>query len=609
MIKKRLINLLSHAKKYILEQVIWQWLSLLCQMVMIYSIAMLLEMMLNNNLEQSKIVLYLGVSAIAIACRFVFDKRASYASYKASVDVKKILRENIYHKLLRLGVSYRESVSTSEIVQMAVEGVEQLEIYFGKYLAQLIYSLIAPLTLFVVLSFVNFKASVILLFCVPMIPISIVLVQKIAKRLLSKYWGIYTGLGDSFLENLQGLTTLKIYRADEESSRKMDIESQKFRKATMRVLTMQLNSTSVMDIIAYGGAGIGMIVVLSEFLAGNVGFAGTMMIILLASEFFIPLRLLGSFFHIAMNGMAASDKIFALLDLPVPEEKSLEISEDRLDISLVNLSFSYVEQREILKGVDLSFVPGSFTSIVGVSGSGKSTIAGLIMGRNKGYKGNLKINGKELSQINEKSLMKKITCVSHNSYLFKGTVADNLRMGKPDATEAEMRQALEKVNLLGFIEAQNGLETMILANASNLSGGQRQRLSLARALLHDTPVYIFDEATSNIDMESEELIMEVIHELAKTKTIILISHRLANVVKSDRIYMLENGKIVQYGSHDELIASGGAYKKLYEYQKSLEEYAYLLEQKKSGVIKGDLKHLEDRGSRSVISHKEQEVSV
>lgn len=609
MIKKRLINLLSHAKKYILEQVIWQWLSLLCQMVMIYSIAMLLEMMLNNNLEQSKIVLYLGVSAIAIACRFVFDKRASYASYKASVDVKKILRENIYHKLLRLGVSYRESVSTSEIVQMAVEGVEQLEIYFGKYLAQLIYSLIAPLTLFVVLSFVNFKASVILLFCVPMIPISIVLVQKIAKRLLSKYWGIYTGLGDSFLENLQGLTTLKIYRADEESSRKMDIESQKFRKATMRVLTMQLNSTSVMDIIAYGGAGIGMIVVLSEFLAGNVGFAGTMMIILLASEFFIPLRLLGSFFHIAMNGMAASDKIFALLDLPVPEEKSLEISEDRLDISLVNLSFSYVEEREILKGVDLSFVPGSFTSIVGVSGSGKSTIAGLIMGRNKGYKGNLKINGKELSQINEKSLMKKITCVSHNSYLFKGTVADNLRMGKPDATEAEMRQALEKVNLLGFIEAQNGLETMILANASNLSGGQRQRLSLARALLHDTPVYIFDEATSNIDMESEELIMEVIHELAKTKTIILISHRLANVVKSDRIYMLENGKIVQYGSHDELIASGGAYKKLYEYQKSLEEYAYLLEQKKSGVIKGDLKHLEDRGSRSVISHKEQEVSV
>lgn len=610
MIKKRLIKLLSHAKKFILEQVLWQWLSLICQIIMIYSIAMLLSMMLNSKMDQTKIVIYLTVSVVAIICRFAFDRLASYASYKASVDVKKILRENIYRKLLRLGIAYRESVSTSEIVQMAVEGVEQLEIYFGKYLAQLIYSLIAPLTLFIVLSFVNFKASLVLLFCVPMIPLSIVLVQKIAKRLLSKYWGIYTGLGDSFLENLQGLTTLKIYQADEESSRKMDVESQKFRKATMRVLTMQLNSTSVMDIIAYGGAGIGMIVVLKEFLGGNVGFAGTMMIILLASEFFIPLRLLGSFFHIAMNGMAASDKIFALLDLPVPEEKSLEITDEKLDIVLENLRFSYVEDREILKGVDISLKPGSFTSLVGVSGSGKSTIAALIMGRNHGYLGNLKINGLEISEINEKSLMKKITCVSHNSYLFKGTVADNLRMGKVDATEEEMRSVLEKVNLLGFIDAQNGLETNILSNASNLSGGQRQRLSLARALLHNTPVYIFDEATSNIDMESEELIMDVIHDLAKTKTIILISHRLANVVKSDRIYMLKDGMIVQHGSHNELISQGGAYKELYDHQKSLEDYAHLLGQKKSSVIKEKPDTNKKTLTKSItIDKNEGEVSV
>ncbi|MDO4711516.1 MAG: ABC transporter ATP-binding protein/permease [Peptostreptococcaceae bacterium] len=610
MIKKRLIKLLSHAKKYILEQVIWQWLSLICQMLMIYSIAMLLNMMLASTIEQSKIAWYVGISVGAMICRFLFDRMASYASYKASVDVKKILRENIYRKLLRLGVSYRESVSTSEIIQMAVEGVEQLEIYFGKYLAQLIYSLVAPLTLFIVLSFLNFKASLILLICVPMIPLSIVLVQKIAKRLLSKYWGIYTGLGDSFLENLQGLTTLKIYQADEESSKKMDIESQKFRKATMRVLTMQLNSTSVMDIIAYGGAGIGMIVVLKEFSAGNVGFAGTMMIILLASEFFIPLRLLGSFFHIAMNGMAASDKIFALLDLPTPEEKTLEIRDDSLEISLEDIKFSYVEDREILKGVDMTFEKGTFTSLVGVSGSGKSTIAKLLMGRNHGYKGNLKINGMELSEIDEKSLMGKITCVSHNSYLFKGTVEDNLRMGKADATGSEMRNVLEKVNLLGFVDAQNGLQTKILANASNFSGGQRQRLSLARALLHDTPVYIFDEATSNIDMESEELIMDVIHELAKTKTIILISHRLANVVKSDKIYMLKDGKIVQNGTHDELMAQGGAYKELYEYQKSLEDYAHLLGQKRSGVIK-DKSNATGKGSFSdvVIPKRESEVSV
>lgn len=573
MIKKRLIQLLSEAKKYIIYQVIWMWLSLICQIVLVYSIAKLLDAALQNTLSTTD-MLYFGIQAlITIALRFWFDKQASYASYEASVDVKKILRKNIYTKLLRLGAAYRKSVSTAEVVQMAAEGVEQLEIYFGKYLSQLIYSLVAPLTLFVVLSFVNFKASLVLLICVPLIPLSIVFVQKIAKRLLKKYWGIYTGLGDSFLENLQGLTTLKIYQADEAASAKMDDESEKFRIATMRVLTMQLNSTSVMDIIAYGGAGVGMIVVLNQFLAGRVSFAGTMMIILLASEFFIPLRLLGSFFHIAMNGMAASDKIFALLDLPEPKEKTLEIQGEELNISFKNVRFGYNEDREILKGINLETKAGSFTSIVGTSGSGKSTIAGILMGRNQDYSGNVSINSMELSEINERNLMKKITAVSHNSYLFKGTVEDNLRIANENASEAQMREALQKVNLLGFVDSQDGLKTAIMENAGNLSGGQKQRLSLARAILHDSPVYIFDEATSNIDMESEELIMEVIHELAKTKTIILISHRLANVVKSDRIYMLEHGKIVQSGTHEELLAQGGAYKTIFDHQCSLEGYA------------------------------------
>ncbi|MDO5096820.1 MAG: ABC transporter ATP-binding protein/permease [Peptostreptococcaceae bacterium] len=579
MIKKRLIHLLSDAKKYIIHQVIWMWLSLICQIILIYSIAKLLEAALVGNLETSS-MMYFGVQAvITIILRIFFDKKASYASYEASVDVKRILRDRIYSKLLRLGAGYRKSVSTAEVVQMAAEGVEQLEIYFGKYLSQLIYSLVAPLTLFVILSFVNFKASLVLLICVPLIPFSIVLVQKVAKRLLNKYWGIYTGLGDSFLENLQGLTTLKIYQADGAASLKMDDESEKFRIATMRVLTMQLNSTSVMDIIAYGGAAVGMIVVLKEFLGGNVTFAGMMMIILLASEFFIPLRLLGSFFHIAMNGMAASDKIFALLDLPEPKEKTQTIDGNELNITFRDVHFAYNEERQILKGVNIQSTAGSFTSLVGTSGSGKSTIAGIIMGRNQGYEGNVLINSMELSEINEQSLMKKITSVSHNSYLFKGTVADNLKMAKPDASEKEMRAALEKVNLLGFVDSQNGLDTAILENAGNLSGGQKQRLALARAILHDTPVYIFDEATSNIDMESEELIMEVIHELAKTKTIILISHRLANVVNSDCIYMLEHGKISQHGTHQELMEQGGAYKNLYEHQKSLEDYATSLERK------------------------------
>ena len=312
---------------------------------------------------------------VALLLRFVCDRQASHASYRASVDVKRILRDKIYSKLLRLGAAYREKVTTSEVVQMAAEGVEQLETYFGKYLSQLFYSLLAPVTLFVILSFVNWQASLVLLICVPLIPVSIVAVQKIAKKLLNKYWGIYTELGDSFLENLQGLTTLKIYRADEKKAEEMDEESQRFRQITMKVLTMQLNSTSVMDIIAYGGAAVGMIVTLTQFMKGNLSVHGALMLILLASEFFIPLRLLGSFFHIAMNGMAASDKIFALLDLPEPEEKSQILNGTEMDIEFSDVHFSYEEDREILKGVNMEFPAGSFTSIVGTSGCGKSTTA------------------------------------------------------------------------------------------------------------------------------------------------------------------------------------------------------------------------------------------
>ena len=578
MIKTRLVKLLSHAKKYIVFQVVWKWISLLCQIVMIYAASMLLESALFDAITKNQLLLYGIVILIAISLRLICDRQASYASYEASVDVKRILREKIYGKLLKLGASYRESVATSEVVQMAAEGVEQLETYFGKYLSQLFYSLLAPITLFVILAFVNLKASLVLLICVPLIPLSIVAVQKFAKKLLNRYWGIYTELGDSFLENLQGLTTLKIYQADADKADEMDEESQRFRRITMKVLTMQLNSTSVMDIIAYGGAAVGMIVTLSEYIKGNVSFSGALMIILLASEFFIPLRLLGSFFHISMNGMAASDKIFALLDLPEPKEKEIELGKETTTIQLEDVRFAYEEERDILEGVTVELSGGSFTSLVGTSGCGKSTIAAILMGRNKGYRGSITIQDQELSKVSEKSLMDHITLVSHNSYLFKGTVRENLKMGKADASEKEMYAVLEKVNLLGFLEEQQGLDTPILERGSNFSGGQCQRLALARALLHDTPVYIFDEATSNIDMESEEMIMEVIRGLVKTKTILLISHRLANVVESDRIYMLEKGHVVQSGTHKELMESGGAYADLYRYQRDLESYGHAISQ-------------------------------
>ena len=572
MIRKRLLELLSHAKKYIYYQAMWQWYALLCQILMIYSVSILLEQAVFRQVTARMAVSWGVMALAAMVLRFVCDRQASFASYRASVDVKRILRDRIYEKLLRLGASYREKTATSEVVQMAAEGVEKLETYFGKYLSQLFYSLLAPVTLFAVLSFISWKASLVLLVCVPLIPVSIVAVQKVAGRLLAKYWGIYTELGDSFLENLQGLTTLKIYQADEEKAREMDEESQKFRRITMKVLTMQLNSTSVMDIIAYGGAAVGMIVTLAEFSPGNISLHGALMLLLLAAEFFIPLRLLGSFFHIAMNGMAASDKIFALLDLPEPEMGKETLTGEKMDMVLSDVCFAYEEGRQILGGMSMEFPAGSFTSIVGASGCGKSTVAGILMGRNRGYTGSVKIEGTELSDIQEKSIMDQITMVSYNSRLFKGTVEDNLRMGRPGASGQELEEVLRKVNLWGFLEGQQGLQTPVLEKGSNFSGGQCQRLALARALLHDTPVYIFDEATSNIDAESEEMIMDVIRQIAGTKTVILISHRLANVTRSDRIYMLEKGKVAEAGVHTELLARKGAYEKMYRSQMELEQY-------------------------------------
>ena len=580
MIKTRLIKMLSHARKYIIFQVFWQWVALIAQIVLMYSITHLLWGVLCSVTYGDAFVYrrYLIMIAVAGLARFIANRRAARASFEASVDVKRILRDKIYAKLLRLGASYREQVPTSEIVQLAGEGVEQLETYFGKFLSQFFYSLIAPLTLFVVLFRVSLKASLVLLVCVPLIPGVIMMVQKIAKRLLSKYWDIYAGLGDSFLENLQGMTTLKIYRADAKKAKQMDAESERFRVITMKVLQMQLNSIIIMDVIAYGGAALGMIITISGYLNGEIDFPGALWIILLAVEFFLPMRLLGSYFHIAMNGMAASDKIFHLLDIPEPEEKTIEIGEGRYDICIRDLSFAYAAgeegieseaPRDVLRNISMDFPVGSFTSLVGLSGCGKSTVAGILMGRNRGYRGSVTIGGSELSEINEKSLMDTITLVSNNSHLFKGTVRENLSLGNPHATDEQMTEILKLVNL----DKEKDLDTEISENGSNLSGGQRQRLALARALLHNTPVYIFDEATSNIDMESEELIMRVIRQLAKSRTVILISHRLANVVSSDRIYMLEEGRVIESGTHRELMTVGGSYRKLYRRQRALESYS------------------------------------
>lgn len=572
MIKTRLLALLSEGKKYIIYQVLWQWAALLGQIISVFAIGNLVQKILEGRGNKEIVFLTLWILILMTALRFLADQMAARMSYAASAGVKRILRDKIYEKLLKLGASYRERISSAEAVQMSVEGVEQLETYFGRYLPQLFYSILAPVTLFFCLKPISLKASAVLLICVPLIPISIVAVQKIAKRLLQRYWGMYTQLGDSFLENLQGMTTLKIYQADEQKAAEMDEEASRFRKITMKVLTMQLNSTSVMDIIAYGGAAAGMILAVREFMAGNVSFGGALVIILLAAEFFIPLRLLGSFFHIAMNGMAASDKIFALLDQEEPRQGTEDFPEDDFGIHIKNVSFSYDGKRQILKDISMEFPSGSFISLVGESGCGKSTIAGILAGKNKNDQGEVCIGQTPLENIREEERMKHITLVTHNSYLFQGTVEENLRMAKPDAELYEMREALQAVNLLDFLNDQDGLQTKLTEKAENFSGGQRQRLALARALLHDTPIYIFDEAASNIDAESEEMIMDVIRKLAETKTVLLISHRLSNVTECDRIYMMEGGQIKEQGTHDQLISREGKYKMLYQEQRELEQY-------------------------------------
>ncbi len=569
MIDKRLIGTVSESKKYVFGNVAFQWVSLGANLALMTSIAGLLAGLFTGN--SGSIGVTAVIAVIALAVRFGCAIGAARMGYLSSKAVKKILRALIYKKLLRLGASYKEQVQTSEVVQVAVEGVDQLETYFGAYLPQFFYAMLAPLTLFVYLCFVNVPAAIVLLICVPMIPAAIAAVQTWAKKLLRKYWGQYTALGDTFLENLQGLTTLKIYQSDAFKNEEMNEQAEKFRVITMKVLTMQLNSITIMDFIAYGGAALGIIMAATQFRIGNVDLAGCLLIILLAADFFIPMRQLGSFFHIAMNGMAASDKIFRLLDLPEAEVKTVPCPEDTT-IRCENLGFSYEAGRQILGGINLAFPQGSFTSIVGESGCGKSTIAAILMGRNKGYTGSVSVGGIELRDLNEASLMEKFTYISHQSYLYKGTVRDNLLMGRPNAEEARLWGVLEAVKLADFLRSENGLDTPLTSRGENLSGGQRQRLALARALLHDSPVYIFDEATSNIDVESENDIMALVHELAKTKTMILISHRLANVARSDRIYVMDKGQITETGTHETLLKNNTHYAQLWHAQQALENY-------------------------------------
>jgi ABC-type transport system involved in cytochrome bd biosynthesis fused ATPase/permease subunit len=580
MLNKRILALSPESAGDAARIILFDWIALLCNAAALGSMAFLVGELCRASFAVRPLALAAAVILPAAALRFVCTLAVSGAAFRAGSRVKRGLRERIYRKLISLGPSYHRRISTAEAVQLSGEGVDQLEIYFGRYLAQFFYSLIAPVTLFGILSFISLKIAVILLIAVPLIPITIALVQGFAKKLLSKYWTSYTRLGDSFLENLQGLDTLKIYGADEGRHREMNEHAENFRRITMGVLCMQLNSITVMDIIAYGGAAAAMILSFGELAAGAIDTGEAFFIIMIGAEFFIPMRVLGSYFHIAMNGIAAAGKMFRLFDLKpekgpriVPGPSGGRAAEGEAAIRLRDLSFAYEADRPVLKNISLEIPPRSFIALVGESGSGKSTIAGILAGRAAPYSGQARIGGREIADLETSELMPALTLVRHNSYLFAGTVRDNLLMGKPGASEAAMKEALERAGLREFLETRQGLDTAVREGAENLSGGQRQRLALARALLHDTDIYIFDEVSSNIDTESEERIMTAINALARQKTVLLITHRLANALRADRIAVLDRGSLAAFDSHEALLRQEGIYARMFRRQRELEAFS------------------------------------
>ncbi|MBP3710491.1 MAG: ABC transporter ATP-binding protein/permease [Treponema sp.] len=538
MIDKRLVNAVPHVKKYVFATVLVRTCALFANIVLIFAVAHIVRTR-GNRWQIPALVIVLSL-AVRIAC----DIAASYASYRASSGVKRTLRCRIYQKLLRLGTGYQEQTTTAKVVQLAVEGVEQLETWFSSFLPQFYYSVIAAVATFVVLAFLNMRMALILLACVPLIPISMMIVQRIAKRLLGKYWAQYASLAGNFLENLQGLTTLQIYKADEYKARQMAQEAERFRTVTMKVLSMQLNSIIVMDIVAFGGAGLGIAVALASFYAAALSLDHAFICILLSADFFIPLRALGSAFHTAMNGITASKNIFALLDTKERECGTLAVPALQHGVPIYKAhKLGYQFDRVVLHDCTIEIAEGSYAAFVGKSGSGKSTAAKVLAGICASYSGSVRVNGVELADIAPSSLYEYTTYISHRDWIFAGTVRDCLCEGNANARDDELWHALESVRLASFLRERDGLDTHIQEGGANFSGGQKQRLSIARALLRNSSVYIFDEATSNIDVESEQAILALLHELKGKKTIIMISHRAENCAGADVVYYFENGAV------------------------------------------------------------------
>lgn len=576
MFEKRLFSLVPQATPYIVASVLFKWIALMANITVMWVLARILGGVVTGGLPTVLAVDALVQAAPPLAAAIIVRAASIYlaqrAGDKAAFEAVRRVRSLVYDKLTALGPSYTETVPTAEAVQTSVEGATQLQVYFGGYLPQLFFAGLAPITLFVLLVGQAGLPAALLLACVPVIPVSIMMVMRNAKKIGAEYWGSYVDLGGMFLEAVQGLTTLKVYQADRDWHERINAESERFRGATMRLLVMQLRSICVMDLVVYMGAALGIIVAALQLASGKIGFDAAFLIVFLSQEFFLPMRRLGSLFHTAMNGMAASRRMFSILDTPEPERGNVEL-DGRGDIELSGVGYAYGD-RTVLDGANATIVRGSLVALVGESGGGKSTLAGIISGRKDAYRGSVRIGGIELRDATAASLMHAVTLVPTNGHLFAGTLRENLLLAKPDATDAELLHALDRTRVAAFVQANGGLDMAINEGGTNLSGGQRQRVCMARALLHDSPIYVFDEATSNVDAASEAAIGEVIASLAGDHTVIVVAHRLSTIVGADQILVLERGRIAERGTHDELLADAGVYARMWNSQEQLSAYAY-----------------------------------
>lgn len=569
MLDRRLLALAPGARRAIALDVALQWVGLLATIALFYLIGLFLQAVLAGTATAEGAAWLAGAAAAAIIVRWAAQAQATACGVRAATAAKQAVRQQVYDKLVRRGPAYREDVSTAEAVQVCVEGCEQLESYFAQYVPQLAYALIAPLTLFALLAPLCLPAAMGLLVCVPLIPLSIMAVMRVAKRTMRRYWGSYTDLGASFLESIQGLATLKVYQADEARHQAMNREAEGFRQATMRLLRMQLSSIAIMDLFAFGGAAVGILLTLGSFAGGSVTFAGAFTVIFLSAEFFIPLRALGSYFHTAMNGMAVAEKMFAILDVAEPARGTRPVEGTALVAR--GVGYSYDGERTVLDAVDAEARPGELVGIAGASGSGKSTLAAVLSGAAQGFTGTVELGGADIRQIDPDALRRAVVRVGHDSYLFKGTVRENLLMAAPAAPDEALWDALRRCRLDAFVAAAGGLDAPVAARGSNLSGGQRQRLALARAILADAPVYLLDEATSSVDAESEAAIVALVEELARTRTVVMVAHRLSTLAGADRIYVMDRGRVAESGTHAELAAGDGPYAAMWARQAALEE--------------------------------------